>query len=130
VKAVATFINTVYEEEPYDDRDGTVLGRIHITRRFEGDLEGESTAELLTARASAGSAAYVALDIIVGRLHGRSGSFILQHRGVVSAAGAETAGAVVPDSGTGELTGLRGESRISVSEDGTHTLTLEYELDE
>ncbi len=128
--AVATFTNETYDEEPYDDRDGTVLGRVHITRSFEGDLEGESTAELLTATVDEGSAAYVALDRIAGRLHGREGSFVLQHYGVVSPAGAATAGSVVPDSATGELRGLRGEGRISVAGDGTHALTLEYELDE
>ncbi len=71
---------------------------------------------------------YVAFDRISGRLHGREGSFVLQHRGVVSAEGAVTHGAVVAESGTGELRGLLGEATITVDEDGTHRLTLEYEL--
>ncbi len=41
-RASATFVNTSYDEEPYDDSDGTVLGWTHIARTFEGDLEGES----------------------------------------------------------------------------------------
>jgi hypothetical protein len=127
--ASATFVNERHEAETYDDREGTALGRIHIARRFQGDLEGEATAELLTATTQSGSAVYVALDRVTGRLHGRNGSFVLQHRGVVSAEGATTDGAVVPDSGTGELRGLRGEASITVGEDGTHHLTLEYELD-
>jgi hypothetical protein len=128
-RASATFVNTTDDEEAYDDRDGVVLGRIRITRIFAGDLEGESSAELLTARMEAGSATYVALDRIAGRLGGLSGSFVLAHHGTVSAAGAETAASVVPDSATGELEGLRGRGSISVAEDGTHTLTLEYEFD-
>ena len=128
-RAAATFVNDTYEEEPYDDRDGTVLGRIHITRTFEGDLEGTATAELLTATTESGSAAYVALDRITGRLHGRTGSFVLQHHGTISSAGSAIAGAVVPDSATGELRGLRGTGEISVDEQGTHHLTLDYELD-
>lgn len=127
-RASATFVNTSYDEESYDDRDGTVLGRIHIARTFDGDLEGESSAELLTARTELGSTAYLALDRIAGRLGGRSGSFVLSHHGTVSAAGAATAASVVPDSGTGELAGLRGRGEISVADDGTHTLTLEYEF--
>jgi|SRR5215211_4444105 len=126
--AVATFTNETYDEEPYDERDGTELGRVHITRSLEGDIEGEATAELLTARAEKGSAVYLALDRIRGRLHGLEGSFVLHHRGTVSPAGATTAGAVVPDSGTAELRGLRGEARIEVDERGTHRLLLEYEL--
>jgi Protein of unknown function (DUF3224) len=128
-RARATFVNATYDEEPYDDRDGIVLGRIRISRTFEGDLAAESSAELLTARTEAGSAAYVALDLIVGRLGDRSGSFVLSHHGTVSAAGAATSASVVPDSGTGELAGLRGRGSISVAEDGTHTLMLDYEFD-
>jgi Protein of unknown function (DUF3224) len=128
-RASATFVNTTYDEEPYDDRDGTVLGRIHITRTFASDIEGESSAELLTARTEAASAAYVALDRIAGRLDDRSGSFVLAHHGTVSAGGAETAASVVPDSATRELEGLRGRGSISVAEDGTYTLLLEYEFD-
>jgi Protein of unknown function (DUF3224) len=48
-RASATFVNRTYDEEPYDDREGIALGRIHIARTFEGDLEGESSAELLAA---------------------------------------------------------------------------------
>lgn len=128
-RADATFVNETYDAETYDDRDGTALGKIHITRRFAGDLEGEATAELLTAMTETGTAVYVALDRITGRLDGRSGSFVLHHRGTVSAEGAVTDGAIVPGSGTGELRGLRGEGTITVDEEGTHRLTLEYELD-
>lgn len=128
-RANATFVNTTYEEESYDDRDGTALGRIRITRTFEGELEGQSSAELLTARTDAGSAAYVALDRIACRLGDRSGSFVLAHHGSVSAAGSANAASVVPDSGTDELAGLRGRGSISVDEDGTHRLELDYEFD-
>jgi Protein of unknown function (DUF3224) len=128
-RAVATFTNETYEEETYDDRDGTALGRTHITRKFEGDFEGESTAELLTARTEDGSAAYVAFDRISGRLGDREGSFVLEHHGTVSSAGASVAGMVVPGSATGELRGLTGEGQIAVDADGNHELILEYELD-
>jgi hypothetical protein len=128
-RASATFLNATYEEEPYDDRDGTVVSRIHITRTFEGDLEGESWAELLTARTEAGSAAYLALDRIVGRLGDRSGSFVLAHHGTISAAGSANAASVVPDSGTGELARLRGRGSISVRGDRTHRLALDYEFE-
>jgi hypothetical protein len=36
---------------------------------------------------------------------------------------------VVPDSGTGELRGLRGTARIVNEPDGGHTFELDYELD-
>jgi hypothetical protein len=127
-RADATFENDTYEEEIYDEDEGATLGRTHITRTFQGDVEGKSTAELLTAQTEKGSAAYVALDRISGRLDRREGSFVLLHHGTVSSQGADVAGSIVPGSGTGELRGLRGQGQIAVDEDGTHKLTLEYEL--
>ena len=128
-RAVATFRNDSYDEHTYDDREGTVLGRLHITRTFEGDITGRSSAELLTARSSDGSATYVAIDRISGSVDGREGSFVLEHHGTVTAAGASTAGAVVPGSGTGELRGLAGTVEISVDEDGVHRLALDFTLE-
>jgi hypothetical protein len=121
-------VNHRHDVETYDDREGAVLGRIHIERSFQGDLEGEATAELLTATAEDRTAVYLALDRISGRLEGREGSFVLQHRGVLSADGAEIDGSIVPGSGTGELEGITGQGAITVDDDGTHRLTLEYEL--
>jgi Protein of unknown function (DUF3224) len=125
---VSTFVNHRHDAETFYDREGAVLGRIHIERSFQGDLEGEATAELLTATAENGAAVYLALDCINGRLDGREGSFVLHHRGVLSADGAEIDGAIVPGSGTGELRGITGHGSITVDDEGTHRLMLEYEL--
>lgn len=70
-------------------------------------------------------AVYVAIDVISGTLDGREGSFVLTHRGTVSAAGATTAGEVMPGSGSGGLEGLEGSAEIVV-EDSVHRLVLEY----
>jgi hypothetical protein len=126
--AESTFKNDRYDDEPYGELDGIKLGRIQITRSFAGDLDGGSTAELLTATAPDGSAGYVAHDLITARLEGRSGSFVLQHTGLLSADGSESGGEIIPGSATGELAGLTGSGRISVDDDGTHHLTLDYEL--
>ena len=126
-RAAATFTNHSHDEQPYDDRDGTVLGRVRIERTFEGDIAGEGTAELLTARAADGTAVYLAFDRIAGRIADREGSFVLAHRGTVTSEGASTAGEVVAGSGTGGLRGLTGTAEIAV-EDGVHRLILDYEL--
>ena len=129
VQATSTFVNDRHDAETYDDRDGVSLGRIHIARTFRGDLEGTATAELLTAMTATGSAVYVAFDHIEGTLHGRRGSFVLHHRGIAQADGSFGNDAfVVADSATGELTGLRGTATIAVADDGTHHLTLDYQL--
>jgi hypothetical protein len=127
-RAVAIFTNETHEAEAYEKAPGVELGRMHITRRFTGDLEGESTAELLTATTPEGSAVYLGLDRITGRLDDREGSFVLQHGGEIDANGPTTWGKILAASAAGALAGLRGTSEISVDEDGTHRLTLEYEL--
>jgi Protein of unknown function (DUF3224) len=130
VQAASTFVNDRHDAETYDDRDGVTLGRISITRTLRGDLEGTATAELLTVMTASGSAVYAAFDRIEGTLHGRRGSFVVHHRGIAKSDGTyANDGFVVADSGTGELAGLRGTAAIAVAADGTHQLTLDYELE-
>ena len=124
-RAIASFVNDVYEEGDAVDHDGVALRRVHIERTFTGDIEGRSSGELTTSGLQAGVAAYVAIDVISGTLGGREGTFVLSHRGTVSAAGATTAGEVVPGSGSGGLEGLEGTAEIVV-EDGVHRLVLDY----
>ena len=57
---------------------------------------------------------------IVGTVHGRSGSFVLQHTAVSSRSGETTSWSVVPDSGTGELRGMRGTGEIVRKPGGVH----------
>ena len=126
--AAATFDLDTWDEEPYDEQEGAKLTRAHVTKTFHGDLEGRGTVEVLMAYAQEGSAAYVGLERITGTLHGRAGSFVLHHTAIRSGDGESTTWTVVPDSGTGDLRGLRGEGRITVEPGGGHTFTLDYEL--
>src|SRR4029450_3602297 len=130
VQATSTFVNDRHDAETYDDRDGVALGRIHIARTLQGDLEGTATAALRTARPASRSAVSVAFARIQGTLHGRRGSFVLHHRGIAGADGSfANDGFVVADSATGDLAGLRGTGTMVVAADGTPHLTLDYELD-
>jgi hypothetical protein len=128
VNASAPFTNDRYEEESYLEAEGTELERVHISRTFSGDLEGESTAELLIAR-SEGGGGYVGHDRISGTLAGRSGGFVFQHTGVMGPAGVTNTGVIVPGSGSGELEGITGEGTMLADDEGNHTLTLTYELE-
>jgi hypothetical protein len=127
VNASAPFTNDRYDEERYREAEGVELTQVHISRTFTGDLEGESTAELLTAK-SAGGGGYVGHDVITGTLAGRSGGFVFQHTGLMGPGGVTNAGTIVPGTGTGELAGITGEGTMLADEEGNHTLTLEYEI--
>jgi hypothetical protein len=126
VTATAPFTNDRYDEEPYGEEDAGV-SRVHISRTFTGDLEGESTAELLIAT-SEGGGGYVGHDRSIGTLEGKSGSFVFQHTGLMGPEGVTSTGVVVPGTGSGELDGITGEGTMLADDDGNHTLTLEYEL--
>ena len=60
--------------------EGSPLGRLTIDKQFHGDLEGTSKGEMLTAGTTVkNSAAYVAVERVVGTLNGKKGTFTLQH---------------------------------------------------
>jgi hypothetical protein len=127
-QATSTFTIDIWDSEPYDERDGISLARTRVSKTFSGEIEGTSTAELLMVSAPEGSAAYVGFERIECRLAGRSGSFVLHHNATQSSVGQSATWSIVPDSGAGELKGLRGDAQITVAPDGTHTLTLAYDL--
>lgn len=116
--------------EPYNQDTDAGLGRLSIDKQFFGDLEATSRGEMLSAGTPAqGSAGYVAIERVAGTLHGRSGSFALQHSSTMDAETMEQSILVTPGSGTGELTGLAGTMRILV-EDGAHSYELDYTVPE
>jgi len=106
------------------------LGRLTIDKRYHGDLEAISKGEMLAAQTDTkGSAGYVAMERVTGKLKGRNGSFVLLHHATMSRGTPELAISVVPDSGTGELRGLSGEMRVLVAEDGAHSYEFDYQLE-
>ena len=111
-----------------DRSEGNSLGTAVVQKRFSGDLEGSGRGRMSTARTSvAGSAGYVMIERVRGRLGGRSGTFLLQHSGILDRGSAVAHIEVVPDSGTGGLTGLRGHLEIQIAK-GRHDYTLRYTL--
>ena len=73
------------------------------------------------------SAGYVAVERVTGTLHGKRGTFALQHSGIMTRGEGKLTITVVPDSGTGDLTGLAGTMTIDIS-NGKHSYTFEYTL--
>ncbi|MGQ0721470.1 MAG: DUF3224 domain-containing protein [Candidatus Eiseniibacteriota bacterium] len=110
------------------DPEETGLDRAGIDKQFHGDLEAASRGEMLSVRTEVqGSAGYVAMERVSGTLHGRSGSFVLQHSGTMTRGVPELSVTVVPDSGTGELTGITGKMAIIIA-DGKHSYEFDYTL--
>ena len=129
MRAAGTFQVTMNPDPSYEGLEGgIVLGRLSLTKQFAGDLEASSVVQMLSAGTSVkGSAGYVAIERVVGRLAGRSGSFVLQHSGSMARGQATLTVSVVPDSGTDELVGLAGRMAIEIV-DGQHFYDLDYTL--
>lgn len=104
------------------------LGRMSIDKQISGDLVATTRGQMLSAMTGTkGSAGYVAIERVTGTLHGRKGSFVLQHSGLMDRGSPSLSVVVVPDSGTDELVGLEGEFRIIV-EGGKHSYEFNYRL--
>ena len=114
-------------EQPYLERDGVTLNRNVVHKEFSGDVVGTSEAQMIAAvTGTPGSAGYVAIDHFTGSIDGKSGSFVLQHSGVMNRGDAQLTVIIVPDSGTGELAGISGTLEID-NDEGQHSYVLEYE---
>jgi len=99
-----------------------------IDKTIRGDLEATTQGQMLSAGTTIpNSAGYVAIERVEGTLHGRKGSFVLQHNATMNRGIPSLSVAVVPDSGTGELEGLTGTFEI-IREPGKHSYVFEYEL--
>jgi hypothetical protein len=129
LKAAGNFEVRLKPEAPLDEKDPQAIpGRMSIDKKFHGDLEATSKGQMLAAMTAVkGSAGYVAIEQVTGKLKGRTGTFMLQHSGTATADGQQLNIVVIPDSGTGELTGLTGKMSIKIDE-GNHLYEFEYTL--
>jgi hypothetical protein len=114
--------------QPQDAAAAGPFGRLFLAKQFRGDLQATAQGQMLGSQTPDGSGGYVALEQVSGTLHGKQGSFVLQHKGTMSKGGSFVIDVtVVPDSGTGELAGISG--RMAIRIDGRdHFYEFEYTL--
>ena len=129
-RATGTFDVKMLPQTPSDLAAAANLGRMTLDKSYRGDLEGAASGEMLAMMTDTpGSAVYVAIERVSGRLNGRQGSFALHHRGVMTRGAPELMVEISPDSGTGELTGIAGTMTIEIR-GRDHFYTIDYELPE
>lgn len=106
------------------------FARYLLDKKLFGDLEAESQGEMMGAGTDVkGSAGAVAFEKVTGTLHGKRGSFILQHRSTMRRnADYRMDITVVPDSGTDELEGITGVFQI-ILEGKDHAYQFDYTLE-
>ncbi len=128
-RATGSFDVTLKPLDAYATAEHPMLGRMSADKQYHGDLEAAAKGEMLTGMTDVkNSAVYVAIERVTGTLHGKRGSFILHHTGVMSRGEQHLTIAVVPDSGTDQLVGLTGTMSIEIAPDGKHSYTFQYTL--
>lgn len=127
-KATGSFEVSVTPLFPQIEGEAGKAAVMALEKRFAGDLVAVGEGQMLTALTPIkGSAGYVAIERVTGTLHGRHGSFALQHSGIMDRGDQQLSIVVVPDSGTGELAEIAGRLTIHVA-DGKHHYEFIYSL--
>ena len=127
--ANARFAIKGWDEKPYsEEKDEPKLTRASVKKTYTGDIEGEAQVEYLMMYRGDGSATFVGLERVVGRIGDKSGTFVLQRTGAYEGGQAKESYSVIPGSGTGELKGLAGDGTSAVGHGMEHPFALNYEL--
>lgn len=129
MKISGSFEINMDELDPaYVGAEGVTLKRMALGKTFHGALTGSSQGEMLSVITPVeDSAAYVAVEQVSGTLDGKQGSFVLQHLGTMNQDELRLILEVVPDSATGELSGLRGKMNLDI-QDGQHVYDFDYDF--
>ena len=117
------------DENPYSEGEGQPrLARASVTKTYTGDIEGEAQVDYLMMYRSDGSASFVGLERVVGRIGEKTGTFVLQRVGTFESGVATESYTVIAGSATGELKGLLGHGDSAVGHGMEHPFLLMYEL--
>lgn len=127
--AKARFAIKNWDEKPFAEGDGLPkMTRASVAKTFTGDIEGDSQVEYVMMYRSDGSATFVGLERIVGRIADKTGTFVLQRTGTFENGQAKESYSVITGSATGELSGLKGEGNSAVGHGLEHPFELNYEF--
>ena len=102
------------------------LAELDLTETFTGDIDGQSPVRALQIVRDDHSATIVSVQRFTGKLGGRQGTFVLQGSETVTNGKIKATWSVVPGSGTGDLSGLRGEGGFEGDFGKGSTGTLDY----
>lgn len=125
-----TFKIDSWNEEPFSlSDDGPSLNRASVIQTYSGSLEAKSTIEYLMTTFADDTSTFIGLEEILGELEGKSGSFLLEHNGTHKDGVAKSDFEIIPNSGTGELSGIQGKGSYEATHERAE-LSLEYYFEE
>lgn len=125
-----TFKIDSWNEEPFSkSEDGPTLNRASVKQTYSGALEAKSTIEYLMTTFLDERSSFIGIEEIIGELEGKSGSFLLNHKGTHEEGVAKSTFEIIPHSGTGELEGISGSGHYEATHDQS-TFKMFFEFKE
>ena len=129
--ATATFGIDGWDEQPtFEGDEGRKITRATVTKAYHGDLEATGVMEYVMAYAPDGTATFVGIERVDGRLGDRRGTFVMRDGGEFRGGVAASSFEILAGSGTGHLTGLRGTAAVDAIKADTQTMRLTYAFDD
>jgi uncharacterized protein DUF3224 len=125
-RAVAKVVVQSSQASPYDQTVNPALLEVHLSETLTGNIDGESSVRALGVRRDDRSASLVSVQRFRGKLDGREGTFVFQGQEIIENGKVKAKWFVVPGSGTGELSGLRGEGGFEGDFGKGSDATLDY----
>lgn len=110
----------------FDEAALRTLHQLALTETFSGDIDGKSSARALQIAHADGSKKQLSVQRVVGSIHGKKGAFVLQGEEEIADGAIHARWFVVPGSGSGQLSGLRGEGGFEGQFGKASTATLDY----
>ena len=119
-----------WDEKPYfEGKDGSKLTRASIAKSYVGDINGSGALDYLMAYNPDGSAHFVGMEQIEGKIGTKSGSFVLSHEGIFREGVASSSFKVIKGSATAGLIGLSGEGSFSTGHAKTVPIDFKYSFE-
>jgi hypothetical protein len=126
--ASGTFHNTSWDEQATETFGARKITRATIAQQFDGDIVGTGTWTTLMVYADDGTAEYVGVMRIVGRIAGRDGSVVLRTDGTFDGTVARTAWTVIDGMATDGLASISGAGHSAAPHGPDGTYSFEFEL--
>jgi len=120
-----------WDEQPYEEPGNGIekLTRATVKTLLHGEIEGEGEMEYLMTYRSDGTATFLGQERVVCTIGDRRGTFVAHHKGKYDGKKARSTFQIVPNSGTGELTGIKGKGKFVAPPGSTGKLEFDYEFE-
>ena len=133
--AKATFQIKGWDEKTWDGKlareiKGAKTTHASVKTVYKGAIEGEGQREYLMVYREDETGNVIGLEHIVGKVGGRSGSFVIQSTGTFVGHTTQGTWFIVPGSGTNELRGLSGKGEMNLEgQKEDWPVTFEYSFE-